>query len=212
MKLIDCLCFKTAKKRSSTSFRKAQYSLLGLLFFLFIHHHHVIGQSVNKSEEVARNPKKVKPDYTSLPKNPRKATVLSAIIPGAGQVYNGKLWKVPILYGGFMTDIYFINYNNKRYETFRDALFAFDKGDRSLFPSLNRNSLVRNVDFWRQNRDMTILLLLAIYALNLVDANVDAHLSGFDISDNLALKIEPGIESVSSQITHYGLTFKLQFK
>jgi hypothetical protein len=212
MKSIDCLCFKTSKKQGSVTYKKTQYALLGLLFFLFIHQHHVIGQSVNEKEEMSRSLKKNKPDYTFLPKNPKKATILSAVIPGAGQVYNGKLWKVPILYGGFMTDIYFINYNNKRYETFRDALFAFDKGDRSQFPSLNRNSLVRNVDFWRQNRDMTILLLLAIYALNLVDANVDAHLSGFDISDNLALKIEPGIESVNSQFTNYGLTFKLQFK
>jgi hypothetical protein len=59
---------------------------------------------------------------------------------------------------------------------------------------------------------MTILLLLAIYALNLIDANVDAHLSGFDISDDLALKLEPGVGSFSSSVVNYGLTFKLQFK
>lgn len=154
---------------------------------------------------------KVKPDYSSLPKNPRKATLLSAILPGAGQVYNGKAWKTPILYAGFMTDIYFIGYNNKRYKVFIDALHAFDDGDNSTFPSLNRDALVRNVDYWRQNRDMTILLMFAIYALNIVDANVDAHLSGFDISDDLALKIEPKMESFSSS-TLIGLSFKIQLK
>jgi hypothetical protein len=172
----------------------------------------LIAQTESDTTEVAKRPKKEKPDYSSLPKNPRKATVLSAILPGAGQVYNGKLWKVPVLYAGFMTDIYFINYNNKRYETFRDALFAFDEGEKNPFPSLNRNSLVRNVDYWRQNRDMTILLLFAIYALNLVDANVDAHLSGFDISDDLALKFEPGPGSFSASTVPYGLTLKIQFK
>lgn len=153
-----------------------------------------------------------KPDYTSLPKNPRKATILSAVLPGAGQVYNNKAWKVPLLYAGFMTDIYFIGYNNKRYQTFREALFAFDEGDNSQFPSLNREGLVRNVDYWRQNRDFTILLLVAIYALNIIDANVDAHLSGFDISDELALKIEPNLETYSASNTQMGLSLKLKFK
>ena len=68
------------------------------------------------------------------------------------------------------------------------------------------------MDYWRQNRDMTILLLVGIYALNLVDANVDAHLSGFDISDDLALKIEPGASGISASTSPYGITLKLQFK
>lgn len=156
--------------------------------------------------------KKIKTDYASLPKNPKKATILSAILPGAGQVYNNKAWKVPILYAGFMTDIYFIGYNNKRYQTFRSALFAFDEGDRSQFPSLNRQSLVRNVDFWRESRDLTILLLAAIYALNLIDANVDAHLSGFDISDDIAMKIEPNMGTLAASGNSMGLTLKFQFK
>lgn len=188
------------------------YYFLGLLLLTLPLCQRTFAQSRNEPDEVVVKSKKEKPDYSSLPKNPRKATVLSAIFPGAGQVYNGKLWKVPVLYAGFMTDIYFINYNNKRYETFREALFAFDDGEKNQFPSLNRNSLVRNVDYWRQNRDLTILLLLGIYALNLIDANVDAHLSGFDISDDLTLKFEPGMGSSSTDLAHFGLTFKLQFK
>ena len=71
---------------------------------------------------------------------------------------------------------------------------------------------MRNVDYWRQNRDFTILLLVAIYALNIIDANVDAHLSGFDISDELALKIEPKVETFAASNTQMGLTLKLKFK
>ena len=194
-------------------FQKTPRILLGLLLFIFSFS--IIGKGQTSSvntQSVTEKPKKEKPDYSSIPKNPRKATILSAILPGAGQVYNGKAWKVPILYAGFMTDIYFMNFNNKRYETFREALFAFDAGEVNQFPSLNRNSLVRNVDYWRQNRDMTILLLLGIYALNLIDANVDAHLSGFDISDDLALKIEPSAGGLSASTASYGITLKFQFK
>ncbi len=194
-------------------FIKTPRIFLGLLLFEFLFDASVtFGQSSKITNVAPEKAKKEKPDYSLIPKNPRKATLLSAILPGAGQVYNGKIWKVPILYAGFMTDIYFINFNNKRYETFREALFAFDAGESNQFPSLNRNSLVRNVDYWRQNRDMTILLLVGIYALNLVDANVDAHLSGFDISDDLALKIEPGASGISASTSPYGITLKLQFK
>ncbi|GAA0881029.1 hypothetical protein GCM10009119_39990 [Algoriphagus jejuensis] len=193
---------------------KTPWIFLGLLLLVISLSSPAFSQDQTEADTAVsrQSEKKEKPDYSSLPKNPKKATILSAILPGAGQVYNGKAWKVPLLYAGFMTDIYFIGYNNKRYQTFREALFAYDDGDQSQFPSLNREALVRNVDYWRQNRDLTILLLLGIYALNLIDANVDAHLSGFDISDDLALKFEPNVGTFASSSTTMGLTLKLQFK
>ena len=169
------------------------------------------GQSDSSAQIPPKKLEKVVDSPSLLPKDPKKATMLSAILPGAGQVYNGKTWKVPILYAGILTDVYFIQYNHKRYERFRDALFALDKGETNQFPSLNRAALVRNVDYWRQNRDLTLLLMLGIYALNLVDANVDAHLSGFDISEDLTLKIAPQIGTLSASSTT-GLSFTLQFK
>ena len=169
------------------------------------------GQSDSSAQASPKKLEKVVDSPSLLPKDPKKATMLSAILPGAGQVYNGKTWKVPILYAGILTDVYFIQYNHKRYERFRDALFALDKGEPNQFPSLNRAALVRNVDYWRQNRDLTLLLMLGIYALNLVDANVDAHLSGFDISEDLTLKIVPQIGTLSASSTT-GLSFTLQFK
>ncbi len=193
---------------------KTPWIFLGILLFMFLGFSPSYSQ--NQAEtivyETIQEERKEKPEYSSLPKNPKKATILSAVLPGAGQVYNNKAWKVPILYAGFMADIYFINFNNKRYQTFRSALFAFDEGDNSQFPSLNREALVRNVDYWRQNRDLTILLLAAIYALNLIDANVDAHLSGFDISDDIAMKIEPNVGNFAAMGNSMGLTLKFQFK
>lgn len=169
------------------------------------------GQSDSSVQASPKKLEKVVDSPSLLPKDPKKATMLSAILPGAGQVYNGKTWKIPILYAGILTDVYFIQYNHKRYERFRDALFSLDKGEPNQFPSLNRASLVRNVDYWRQNRDLTLLLMLGIYALNLVDANVDAHLSGFDISEDLTFKIAPQIGTLSASSTT-GLSFTLQFK
>ena len=175
----------------------------------------VIGTAQGQTDSLGRAVKtretKEKQERTILPKDPKKATLLSAVLPGAGQVYNNKSWKVPILYAGILTDLYFINYNHRRYESFRDALFALDKKEPNQFPSLNRASLVRNVDYWRQNRDLTVLLLLGIYALNLVDANVDAHLSGFDISEDLALQVAPQLGTVSAS-NSMGVSLTLRFK
>ena len=159
-----------------------------------------------------RQPKKEKTDYSNLPKNPRKATLLSAALPGAGQVYNGKSWKVPIIYAGLITDIYFIGFNNSRYQVFKEALIASDNGDITQFPTLNRDALVRNVDYWRGNRDLCYILLGAIYALNIIDANVDAHLSGFDISDDLELALAPKIENLAASNNTVGFSIKLNFK
>ena len=187
------------------------WSFLVVLCILGIGTSTAYGQSDSSAQASPKKLEKVVDSPSLLPKDPKKATMLSAILPGAGQVYNGKTWKVPILYAGILTDVYFIQYNHKRYERFRDALFALDKGEPNQFPSLNRAALVRNVDYWRQNRDLTLLLMLGIYALNLVDANVDAHLSGFDISEDLTLKIAPQIGTLSASSTT-GLSFTLQFK
>ena len=160
----------------------------------------------------------VKIDYTEPAiKNPKTATILSAILPGAGQVYNGKPWKVPIIYAGFAANIYFIEFNNRRYELFKEALAIFDadpKDPEQPFPSLNRDGLVRNVNYWKRNRDLNYFLFIGIYALNIIDANVDAHLSAFDVSDDLSFRFEPSYESLSAGVgggNIMGLSLKINF-
>lgn len=187
------------------------WSLLLAVCWLGISTSTVQGQTDSLGKAQKERVKKEDEKLSILPKDPKKATLLSAVLPGAGQVYNGKSWKVPILYAGILTDLYFVNYNHRRYESFRDALFALDKKEPNQFPSLNRAALVRNVDYWRQNRDLTLLLLLGIYALNLVDANVDAHLSGFDISEDLTLQVAPHLGTVSAS-NSMGVSLTLRFK
>lgn len=186
---------------------KAPWIAMGLLLFWLSMENTSFAQKPDSIKV-----KKEKPDYSFLPKNPKRATLLSAIVPGLGQVYNNKAWKAPIIYGAFITDFYFIQYNNRRYDIFIQALNSFDKGEPTQFPSLNRVALVRNVEFWRRNRDMTILLMGVIYALNIVDANVDAHLSGFEISDDLALDIKPHFESFSTNNNSIGISLQFKFK
>ncbi len=193
------------------SFNGLLWSLMLAVCWLGIATGKVQGQTDSLGKTPKEEVKNEGEERFLLPKDPKKATLLSAILPGAGQVYNGKSWKVPILYAGVLTDLYFINYNHRRYENFRDALFALDKKEPNQFPSLNRAALVRNVDYWRQNRDLTLLLLLGIYALNLVDANVDAHLSGFDISEDLALQLAPQLGTVSAS-NSLGVSLTLRFK
>ncbi|MFC5625738.1 DUF5683 domain-containing protein [Algoriphagus winogradskyi] len=189
--------------------RKSPLILVGFLVFCFSLSSASFAQELEENEQPKAS--KSEADYSLLPKNPKKATILSAILPGAGQVYNGKSWKVPLIYGGIITDIYFINFNNRRYQIFKQALSDFDNDLPTDFPSLNRDGLVRNVNYWRKNRDLCYLLLVGIYALNLIDANVDAHLSGFDVSDDIALKFEPHYERFSSNNTSVGLSVKLNF-
>ena len=144
-------------------------------------------------------------------KDPKKATILSAILPGSGQVYNGKSWKVPLIYGGFATNIYFIEFNDRRYQALREALFQLDAGEPNDFPNLNRDGLVRQVNFWRRNRDLNYFLFIGIYALNIIDAQVDAHLSSFDVSENLTFKFEPSYETLTAGGNIFGLSLKINF-
>lgn len=145
-------------------------------------------------------------------KNPKKAVLLSLIIPGAGQVYNEKVWKLPLLYGGVATSVYFLEFNNRRYQQFLAALEIVRDGvEPSPFPNLNEDGIIRNVNYWRRNRDAMYMVFGAIYALGAVDAFVDAHLSSFDVSDDLSIKIEPSTQPTMAYGHVLGVALKIKF-
>ena len=145
-------------------------------------------------------------------KDPKKALYLSLMFPGAGQVYNEKVWKLPLLYGGVSAAVYFLNFNNRRYQEFLLALDIVREGvEPNPFPNLNEDGIIRNVNYWRRNRDAMYMVFGAIYLLGTVDAFVDAHLSGFDVSDDLTFKIEPGMEPLMANNTAIGLSLKIMF-
>lgn len=126
--------------------------------------------------------------------SPRKATILSAVLPGAGQIYNKKYWKAPIVWTGFAVFGYFINQNNKEYKRFRQAYNYSVDGDSttiSEFPNADPALIANERDIYRKWRDLSIILTVGWYALNIVDAHVDAHLFEFDVSDVARVRWEP---------------------
>jgi hypothetical protein len=131
--------------------------------------------------------------------HPGKAAFYSAVLPGLGQIYNKKYWKLPIIYGGGVATGIWIKRQNNEYRSWRKDLFALVDGDSTTDVSTDRTTatesqLRRATDFYRKQRDLWIILSVGMYALQIVDAHVDAHLQEFDLSDDLSLKWEPFIK------------------
>lgn len=152
--------------------------------------------------------------YSQL--DPNKAALLSAVLPGLGQAYNNQYWKVPIIYGGGLLIGHYIAYNHRIYNEFRNALIAeVDGNSNTINPYAGRfgdDALQRNRDAFRRNRDLLIVIAGAFYLLNIVDANVSAHLHEFDINENLSLKVSPSIEPTPLFSQAVGLSVSLSFK
>lgn len=149
--------------------------------------------------------------------SPKKASIYSAILPGLGQAYNRKYWKIPLVYGGFAAFGYFIAWNNKNYLTSWRAYHdlsdkdpntdSYKKLKQIIYYDLNSASSVANLkqglisseNYYRRNRDLLIILTVAFYGLNIIDASVDAHFFNFEISDDLTMNLEPSIQKEKNQ-------------
>lgn len=128
--------------------------------------------------------------------SPMKATIYSAILPGSGQIYNRKYWKVPIVYASLGTCVYFISENSKNYRFWKNAYIAFNDTDPLTNPSgeadgLSNIQLDLNQQYYKKFVDISYMSFLGVYALQIIDANVDAHLFSFDVSPNLSLNYTP---------------------
>lgn len=146
---------------------------------------------------------------------PRTAAIRSAILPGLGQIYNRKYWKLPLVYGALGTTALVFRYNIKGYNRIRFAynvLYNKDTArykevDADLQPYIEQNAsgyLRQLRNEFRKNVDYSVLVFLLFWALNVVDATVDAHLKGFDVSGDLSMKIKPDF---SSGLNRPGLSF-----
>jgi hypothetical protein len=123
--------------------------------------------------------------------SPKTATLL-AIVPGAGQAYNRKYWKMPIVYASMGTCIYFAVSNQKQFSRFKKAYMQRDNGESDEFYGiLSNEAIINNMDRNRKIRDYFIAGTVLLYALQIIDANVDAHLFYFDVGDNLSAWLYP---------------------
>lgn len=173
----------------------------------------VEGQAVNP-DTLAVKPKT---------RNPKTAALLSAVLPGAGQAYNKKWWKMPIVYSGLGTATYFIITNRAEYVRYRDAyvidndtldglISEFNPGDLSQSQYEQLLRLERQyADQYRTWMEYAFIGFFAVYALQIVDATVDAHLFSFDVSEDLTLNALPTFQYTATRIPVTGVRLSLNF-
>ena len=146
------------------------------------------------------------------PLSPSKAAFYSAVLPGLGQAYNKKYWKIPIVYAALGTGIYFYVTNNNQYNSVRDAykrrLAGFQ--DDEFQNVLTDDGLLQAQKTLSRNKELSLLITFGIYALNIIDANVDAHLMQFNVNDDLSFKPHYQIEEFDNK-GRFGLTLNYQF-
>lgn len=130
--------------------------------------------------------------------SPRKAAILSAVLPGAGQIYNRKYWKAPIAWAGLGVSVYFLQDNTKQYRRYKDAYLAIVDGDPTTIDEFegqySAQSVLNVTDTYRRWRDLSYIAIGAVYVLNIIDATVDAHFVRFDVSNDLSLRIGPSLD------------------
>ena len=162
--------------------------------------------------------------------SPHAATMYSALVPGLGQIYNRKYWKLPIVYGGFAAMGYFIHFNGKNYKKYRRAYRDFilrDPNNKSYLEIIKKTSLtaedvevtysdwfanvLRNKkDYYRRYRDLSYFGMAGIYLLQFIDAVVDAHFFNFDVDDNISMNWEPAVTN-DTDGSYMGANFTITF-
>ncbi|MDQ1167377.1 DUF5683 domain-containing protein [Flavobacterium sp. SORGH_AS_0622] len=180
---------------------------IGLLFFLTA--------TVSLFAQVKKDTVLVVKDTTALeeidPLTPAKAAFYSAILPGLGQAYNKKYWKIPLVYGAIGTSLYFYIDNNKKYHDYRDAYKRRLEGyNDDNYQFLDDNRLIAGQKFYQRNRDLSALFVVGFYVLNIIDANVDAALIQFNVNERLSMRPEIYPDDVTFK-PNVGLTFNYKF-
>lgn len=155
-----------------------------------------LGDETEKTTFGSRNTKKI----------PRKAALYAAALPGLGQVYNGGYWKVPIVYGTFITLGWFANFNTDRYLLFRRANIALESGllDENPLQGTVVTNISSNLEATRRSRDFTYILMAGAYALQIMEAIVDAHLIEFDVNEDLSMQFQPSMGQYFASATGPG--------
>lgn len=147
-------------------------------------------------------------------RDPQRAAVLSAVLPGLGQIYNKQYWKVPLIWGGGVILAHYIRYQDRLYNSFRSALLAeSDIDSRTVNPyaDFTADILESNVEKLRRDRDNLMIMTVLFYVANIIDAHVSAHLHEFQINDALSLDIQPAFHLSTLNSRSLGISFSLNF-
>ena len=185
-----------------------------------------VGNTQITADTVIKETKTRKSTKAQKPHSPKAATIMSACLPGLGQVYNGKWWKVPIVYAGLCGIGYLAYDNYYEYQSFLHA-YEFKTGDlpegttltnheADLADKYAESQLQTYKESYRRDFEFYTILTVAWYGLNILDACVDGHLYNYDISDDLSFSIDPYLRHTETpikmpQYAQVGLSFKLNF-
>jgi hypothetical protein len=180
---------------------------IGLLLFL-IGNASVFAQA--KTEAVLK-PKDTLKSVDIDPLTPAKAAFYSAILPGLGQAYNKKYWKIPIVYGAIGTSLYLYVDNKEKYHEYRDAYKSRLAGNPDPYYSkLSDKQLISAQEFYQRNASLSGLFVIGFYVLNIIDANVDAALIQFNVNQSLSFRPEITPDAVTLK-SNLGLTLNYRF-
>jgi hypothetical protein len=173
-------------------------------------------QAPNNNAFVSKDTTLSKSEKKKIYSGPRRATLLSAVLPGLGQAYNKKYWKIPLIYAGFGGLGYMFVVNNNQYNYYRSNLVAENDADSTTLNLTRYNSdqLQQQKIYYRKNRDFAAIGIALVYLFNVIDANVDAHLTTFDVSDDLSIRVDPWqniYRTASGYGTAAGISLKISF-
>lgn len=189
-----------------------------LILFFFATPFFAQQDSISVRTEELIVPEKEKPSYKPYDAlAPARAAFYSAVLPGLGQAYNDKYWKIPIVYTALGVGVYFYINNDDQYDRYRSAYKSRLAGrtddefsDENGNPILSTPRLIDAQQFYQRNKEISILVIVGMYALNIIDANVDAHLQQFNVSEDLSLKPSFDYNQFSGR-TGYGLSLNYKF-
>mgnify|MGYP006281863849 CR=1 FL=1 len=158
--------------------------LVGMLVVVLLVHHTGFSQKPDTTFQQKQTSQITREDHS-----PTKAALLSAAMPGLGQVYNKKYWKIPILYAGGAFVYYLYDFYSENYNEYNNAYAAFLNGRIDQYNGLNTEEQLKAAkDFYRRYRDLNVIIMVGVYLVNIVDATVDAYLFNFDVSPELSLR------------------------
>tara|TARA_R110000851_G_scaffold333532_1_gene515071 strand:- start:33980 stop:34561 length:582 start_codon:yes stop_codon:yes gene_type:complete len=168
--------------------------------------------TVKKEERVIVVNDSILPKEEYNPLAPAKAAFYSAVVPGLGQAYNKKYWKIPIIYAGMAAGVYFYKQQDDDYDRFRNAYKRRLAGyDDDEFQGISSERLINAQKSAQKNKSISIIVTVAFYLLNVVDANVDAHLRQYEVSEDLSLQPNFDYNHFNAQ-PQYGMSLTYRFK
>ncbi len=178
--------------------------------FLFLYTFSSFAQLTDTSKTFSQKPS----SEIQKSHSPKRAALFSAALPGLGQVYNKKYWKVPIIYVGFGALAYSFQFNQSGYVKYRTAYkYRIDTDPLTIddYPKYSNADLEMLQKYYHRYRDLSVIGIAALYLLNIVDASVDAHMFTFDVSDNLTLQLHPTLINTAN-VNHYTTGIGLNIK